>query len=327
MKTLCLALATALILPLTATAGTQLERIEANWKKWAKDNDVTKSTISVSKGGKIIMSNGLGTDAQSAMPFASLGKAITASCTAQAVKSGLFKYADTVGTLLGDTLTINPSNADITVAQLLTHGSGLSPDQTQKPMQRWVGGDTVVHDKATKTALTRSPQSAARDIYYYNNENYAILGRIIEVTTNRSYEEFCTEQVLTPLGITTQTLSTIYGPFAAFGGWSMSADDYTRFVLGTFGPSGTLGANPSLYPSTALNEKVNYGMGTFWRKVRGSYNHWHFGLLCFGRKSSGGSYFAYYEGKVSVVITHNRCVDWDQSFALDNAMAGAVYNK
>jgi len=327
MKTLALALIAALVLPLSAQAGDQLERITANWKDWAKANKVSKSTISVSKGGKIVLSDGIGTDPQTAMPFASLGKAVTASCTVQAVKSGLFKYSDTVGTLLGDTLTIDPSNSDITVAQLLTHGSGLSPDQTQQPMQRWVGGDTIVHDKASKTALSRTPQQVAPDTYYYNNENYAILGRIIEVTTNRSYEDYCTEKALAPHGVTTQNLTTIYGPFAAFGGWSMSADDYTRFLIGTFGNGSSLGNDPTAYPSTALNPKINYGMGTFWREYQGSYNHWHFGLLCFGRKTSGGSYFAYYEGKVSVVVTHNRCVDWDQSFALDAAMAGAVYNK
>ncbi|WGI22567.1 serine hydrolase domain-containing protein [Amylibacter sp. IMCC11727] len=327
MKSLCFAVATALILPLTASAGTQLERVQAGWEQWIKDNDVTKSTITVSKGGKIIMSMGHGTDAQTPMPFASLGKAITASCTAHAINDGLFTFSDTVGTLLGDTIFVKDTNADITVGQLITHGSGLAPDQTQKPMQRWVGGDTVVHDKAAKTALSRAPQNAARNTYYYNNENYAILGRIIEVTSGQTYEAYCNEAVLKPLGITTQTLSTIYGPFAAFGGWSMSADDYTHFVIGTFGDGGTLGAEPTAYPSTALNAKVNYGMGTFWREFNGAYNHWHFGLLCFGPKNSGGSYFAYYEGKVSVVVTHNRCVDWDKSFALDAAMAGAVYNR
>ena len=327
MKHLCFALLTALLLPSPASADDQLDRIKTNWQAWAKANKATKSTISVTRGGEIVMSDGLGIDAQTAMPFASLGKAITAACTAAAINDGLFAYTDTVGALLGGSVDIHTANADITVAQLLSHGSGIAPDQTQNAMKKWVGGTSPKHQAATKTALSRAVQNGKRNAYYYNNENYAILGHIIEVQTNGSYEPYCTQKTLAPNGVTSANLTTIHGPFAAWGGWAMSADDYNRFIVGNFGPNTALGADPTKFPSTALNPKVNYGMGTFWRKYRSGHNYWHFGLLCFGRKNSGGSYFAYYEGKISVVVTHNRCIDWDRMFALDKAMAGAVFNR
>ena len=122
MKLLCLALLAGLILPFSASAGTQLERIEAQWKTWAKDAGITESTISVTKGGKIVMSKGLNTDAQTVMPFASLSKTITAACIKHAVDAGLLSYTDTVGKLLAGAVDVAPQNADITVAQLLSHG-------------------------------------------------------------------------------------------------------------------------------------------------------------------------------------------------------------
>ncbi len=327
MKMLCLALTTALFLPLSATAGTQLERIAANWKAWADGAGIKTSTISVTKGGKIVMSEGLNTDAQTVMGFASLSKAITAVCTKHAVDAGLISYSNTVGSLLGDTVTIAPKNADITVAQLISHGSGLAPDATQRAMMKWVGGETIQHHAATQTALGRVAQNAKRDAYAYNNENYAILGRMIEVATGQSYESYCAKAVLLPHGITTANLTSIYGPFAAWGGWSMTADDYNRFLIGNFGPNTQLGTAPTQFPSTALNPKVNYGMGVSWRTFNKGYNYWHFGLLCFGRKNSGGSFFAYYEGKMSVVVTHDKCLDWDQMRALDTAMVKGVFNR
>lgn len=327
MKSLCLTLLTALFLPLSASAGTQLERIVANWTAWVNDSGITTSTISVTKGGKIILSEGININPQTVMPFASLSKAITAACTKHAIDAGLLAYTDTVGSLLGDTIDVNASNADITVAQLLSHGSGLAPDGTQKPMQKWLGRKTIQHTAATQTALGRTVQQGARNAYSYNNENYAILGRVIELATNQSYETYCAKAVLIPHGVTTANLTSIYGPFAAWGGWSMSADDYNRFLLGNFGPNTALGANPTRFPSTALNPNVNYGMGVSWRTFNQTHNYWHFGLLCFARKTSGGSYFAYYEGKVSVVVTHNKCLDWSQMRALDTAMVKAVYNR
>ena len=327
MKRLCFALLTSLLLPITANADAQLDRIKTNWQAWVKANKATKSTISVTRDGEIVMSDGIGTDAQTAMPFASLGKAITAACTAATINDGLFAYTDTVGTLLGDTLDIHAANADITVAQLLSHGSGIAPDQTQNAMKKWVAGTEPKHKAATKTALSRAAQNGKRNAYYYNNENYAILGHIIEVQTNGSYAAYCTQKALIPHGVTSANLTSIYAPFAAWGGWAMSADDYNRFIVGNFGSSTPVGADPTKFPSTALNPNVNYGMGTFWRKYRSGHNYWHFGLLCFGRETSGGSYFAYYEGKVSVVVTHDKCINWDQMFALDKAMAGAVFNR
>lgn len=320
-------LLTALCLPFSAQADQQLDRITANWQKWVSDAGVTQSTISVARNGKIILSDGIGTDAQTVMPMASLGKAITAACAAAAIKDGHFTYSDTVSALIGNTIKITPNNADITVGQLLSHGSSLAPDQTQRPMQKWIGNKQPKHKEATQTALARTGQQSTANTYYYNNENYAILGHIIEQKTGQSYGTYCASKVLAPLGITTANLKTIYGPFAAFGGWAMTADDYTRFINGTFAPTTNLGANPERFPNTALNAKVNYGMGTFWREHRDNYNYWHFGLLCFGDQTSGGSYFAYYEGKLSVVITHNKCTDWNTNFALDGAMVRAVFNR
>ena len=299
----------AVSIPFAANAGTQLERIAAQWKAWADSTGVKSSTISVTKGGKIVMSEGRNTNPQTVMPFASLSKAITAACTKHVIDAGLISYTDTAETLLGDTIDVNASNADITVAQLLSHGSGLAPDGTQKPMQKWLGRKTIQHATATQTALGRTVQQGERDAYSYNNENYAILGRVIELATKQSYETYCTKAVLIPYGVTTANLTSIYGPFAAWGGWSMSADDYNRFLLGNFGPATALGANPMRFPSTAVNPNVNYGMGVSWRSFNQTNNYWHFGLLCFARKTSGGSYFAYYEGKVSVVDTHNKCLD------------------
>ena len=326
MKHLCQAAFIALILPLQAVADTQLDRIETQWKAWAESAGVKTSTISVAKDGKVALSKGLNTKAQTVMAFASLSKAITAACTNKAVGAGVLSFSDTVGSLLGKDMDVAPTNTDITIAQLLTHGSGIAPDATQRSMQRWVGGEGVKHQQAAQTALARDVQKATRGTYAYNNENYAILGRIIEVVTGQSYETYCAQAVLTPYGITTANLTSIYGPFAAWGGWSMSADDYNRFLLGNFGPSTQLGQYPDQFPNTALNDSVNYGMGVTWREFRQGYNAWHFGLLCFGRKTSGGSFFAYYEGTLSVVVTHDKCLDWSHMRALDSAMVKGVFN-
>ncbi|MEJ6709205.1 MAG: hypothetical protein QNK92_10470 [Amylibacter sp.] len=48
MKNLSFALLTALLIPITASADDQLDRIKTNWQAWAKANKATKSTSSPS---------------------------------------------------------------------------------------------------------------------------------------------------------------------------------------------------------------------------------------------------------------------------------------
>lgn len=118
--------------------------------------------------------------------LASISKSITAACITHLVEGGHLGWSDRLSDLLG----LCP---DVTIAGLITHSTGLGPDATQMAMPLWLGqGDGLQGHFAAQVldlVNARAEQSGARGVYLYNNENYALLGLVIEAVSGRPHIE------------------------------------------------------------------------------------------------------------------------------------------
>lgn len=294
-------------------------RIEAAFLDWAENNGVTKAVLAVSHQGVLQGDFTLNTKPETPVELASLSKAITAACAATLIEAGIW----TRETSSAEVLKFGPEG--ISVAQLLTHQSGLGPDQTQSAMQIWFGDRTSQARDGATTALSRPMQSGQAGVYSYNNENYAILGEMIATQTGHSYESYCTEKVLKPAGVMTAEPSPLTGAFLPFGGWQMTMHDYARFHWHEFGPKGRIGAEVSNWPQAKIKGSMTYGMGMVQRPFAGRYNFWHFGGLCFPGRLNTGAYAVMWMDEWSVVAGYDICATGTQMFALDHALKGAVF--
>ena len=251
--------------------------------------------------------------------MASLGKAITAVCVAQIIRDGIWTARTTSFEVLGY------GAPNITVGQLLTHSSGLGPDETQVLMTIWFGVKDDLSEVATKHALLREEQKATQGRYAYNNENYAVLGEMITQQTGQSYAEYCKTRVLDPAGAPSAQPSPKTASYLPFGGWQMSVQEYAAFMWYGFGPDGVVGHQRSRWPRAAVQAPTEYGMGMFQRIVGTTPNFWHFGALCFADRLDVGSFAVIWQGKASALATYDACVDWDAMLALDAALVDAVF--
>lgn len=300
------------------------DSIVAAWQGWLSENNVGQSSIAVSHQGKLVYAGGKGTSPKEAIPLASLSKAITGACVARLISSGALSSSDTVGSIFASSSKVKVRNqlaAQVNVGQLLTHTSGLTPDATQKSMVGWLGSQTVRHTEASNVALARNPKSSGT--YRYNNENYAILGAIIEERTGTSYETYCDREVLAPAGVSTGRLTKPWGAFGAWGGWEMSVVDYAKFIARFYGPKGLVGRNPTAFPNADLRRGAKYGTGSLFRSSGSSFNFWHAGRHCFS-KGEAGAFFASWRGGWSVVVSYNDCLGDRQVGNLDEALANAA---
>lgn len=306
----------------------RIDRIEAAWNDWLHQNSINKASLTVAYEGEILQSTAHKTPIGGAMPVASLSKAITAACITQLITTNKLELGSTLGQVFGKEMyglgVKGVRGQDITIAQLLSHSSGVMPDSTQKTMRRWVGRPKQRQREVTITALSRSRQEGQVGTFAYNNENYAVLGEVISTLTGREYGAYCKAAVLQPLGIRTASLQHKWGAFGPWGGWEMSSDDYARFIAAYLGDQAPVGGDPLAWAKTELGNGVHYGMGTFFRKTDMFHSFWHFGLLCFGPRGSGGSYFATWQGKWLVVATYDSCPSWAALGALDAAMGAAA---
>lgn len=129
--------------------------------------------------------------------IASLSKPITSAAIGRLVDQGKLTFE----TRLGELVPGIPNGDRISVAQLLTHYSGLdSPDRVGG------SGEWMRLPQTTEQLVARvremQPLFEPGERYEYSNGNYWILAHIIERLSGVSYGEFLRREIFEPLGMT-----------------------------------------------------------------------------------------------------------------------------
>ena len=222
----------------------QAERMRAAFETWLKEQGFANAALVVMRGDTTIGRYGFGNRmADSAVPVASLTKAITGACVAQLIDSGKLKFEERMAELLKPIFAKAGLPADsrfavITVAHLLSNRSGLSEDGGDNMT---VGQGLLRHLQTYSAREKRSAELIARlptikldfapgERYHYHNANWLALGLIVEAVTSRPYEEYCYETVLQPLGVSKTGLNPDWMVMAGYGGWKISAQEYAKFA-------------------------------------------------------------------------------------------------
>ena len=277
-------------------------------------NDASVGTFTVSSGAVAI-------NAGTMVDLASLSKAITGVCMAALVNEGRITY----DSMARDILAL-PKAAPITIAALLSHSSGLERDRTQRFMAEWRDDPTARWDEVTAKSLTPSRLKPGKPAYFYSNENYAVLGSVIEKVTGEPYEAACRKRVLDPAGVK-GVASDRFAAYLPWGGWQMSLPDYAAFTDYAFGKDGLLTADLGVLPQAKIDGPVSYGMGMTQRQVEDGRNIWHFGALCFEDGPNFGSYVVHFTNGWTVVAWYDACVSWPQMMQLDAAIARVAHSQ
>lgn len=290
----------------------RVERIEAAFESWVARHDVKNASLAIMVDGAVVGGIGHGDYAPTLpVPVASLSKAITGVCVAKLVEAGKFGFDASLAELLPDFLGEHPPKdpraKTITVAELLTHMSGItasgSPNGSLnvfRPFTKPSGERQVAG--ALSVPLGTAPGAA----YDYNNINYAALGLVIETVTGKSYEDYCRTTVLVPAGAKGAVINPEWRVMGAYGGWKISAEDYARF-LRSFDPATEFLTIPEAeWPKATLKNGGFYGIGVGMRPVGDGYNLSHFGGWTWTGKprASFGAYFGVWEGGVTVVANY-----------------------
>jgi CubicO group peptidase (beta-lactamase class C family) len=187
-------------------------------RKWS----IAGASIAIAKDGKLVYARGFGfadtitrTEVQPYNLFriASISKLVTAVGIMRLREEGLLSLNDTVfgpDGILNDPYFSEPKDKrvyGITVAHLLSHEAGWSQrygDQMFMPLivAEKMGVKPPVDTKTiVRFALDKRLQYTPGAGRAYSNLGYSILGLIIEKVSGMTYEDYCREKVLEPLGI------------------------------------------------------------------------------------------------------------------------------
>ena len=169
--------------------------------------------------------------------FGSITKTFVAGIVLQLVEEKQLGLDDPLGNWLTNFHNIDP---DITVRQLLNHGSGLSDyvgsyrywsEINANPDRVWRPEETLQYE--------RRPQGVDANPQYYTNSNYILLGMIIEAITGNSLSQELQNRVIDPLH-----LDSTYLPVHKFkpGQWA----DSTWLSISRFSSTWAAGAIASI---------------------------------------------------------------------------------
>jgi CubicO group peptidase (beta-lactamase class C family) len=226
-----------------------LESVDHAFGRWMREFGVTRATLSVAHGNRLVFVRGYGgLSGERRVLIASLTKPITGVCTALLIQRGKLGFDSTLGEWLprryGDPR--DPRLLAVTVAQLLTHRAGFSRREDDpatgqalsEALRRRGSGHATMHD-LVPSVLRAKLDYAPGTTYAYTNAGHLLLGVLIEIVTGQSYEGACGSAVLAPQGVRRATLDPEWAVLGSFGGWSLSGPEYLAF-LRTFAPTAPL---------------------------------------------------------------------------------------
>ncbi|XFA99308.1 serine hydrolase [Candidatus Izemoplasma sp. B36] len=194
------------------------------YAKWEMDFDVLlddyitdidfNGSVLVYSKGETLFSKGYGianidenymNDTDTVFAIASITKQFTAVLILMLEEQGLLSVDDTIDTYIDDF----PNGNTITIHHLLTHTSGLKDYINDF---EWTEENRVVyHSLEDLIGLVKYEPllSTPGEAYHYSNTGYIILGYIIELVTETSFENVIYQNIINPLGLTNTRIHTL----------------------------------------------------------------------------------------------------------------------
>ncbi|MGH1577663.1 serine hydrolase domain-containing protein [Planktotalea sp.] len=300
----------------------KLAEIEGIWRDWMKRNGVEKSAMSLSKGGDILKSAGVGREPDRAYPLASLSKAITAICLNEVLSAHEFDWSSTIGELAAvlsqENITPAKEMKSLTLAEFARHKSGL-PRIVHQRKTALRKSNLPPQGAMTRAALSVPENFGKRGDFLYSNANYAVLGSVAAALTGKSYGDTCKEEVLAPIGIKDAVADMRGG----YGGWSMSSDDYARFASHWFELE-KVNARQFAKGGMPIRGSYGFGSGITTRENGRYYSHFGKWTNAGPRKQNVGALFLVAPDGIAFVASWQGSRDYDIYHDLKNKVMAAL---
>jgi CubicO group peptidase (beta-lactamase class C family) len=171
--------------------------------------------------------------------LASAAKWLSAATIMAVVDHGLMSLDDSVGKYLPG--MAQPA-ASITLAQLLSHTSGVSPNES------CVLDPSVTMEACARTILAATPIAPPGLGFYYGGSGFTVAGAMVEAATGKPWAQVFQEFLATPAELTHTDYGPGTNPALSEGGVESSLTDYGRF-LAMLLADGTIGSTHVLSPA------------------------------------------------------------------------------
>ena len=128
----------------------------------------------------------------------SLSKSFTALAVMQLVEKGQVNLDARVREYIPWFTLAEDSSRGVTVRQLLNQASGLSVETSEKFAASSDVSDSALENRVRSLRTEHLDRAVGSD-FEYSGTNYAVLGLLVQMVSNQSYEKYVQEHIFTPL--------------------------------------------------------------------------------------------------------------------------------
>jgi len=195
------------------TLDERLKEIDAYAEKTRLEWNVPGIAVAIVKDDKVVFAKGYGVremgktekvDENTLFAIASNSKAFTTASLAILIDEKKLNWDDKVVNYLPEFQLYNPYvTSELTIRDLVSHRSGLDT----------FSGDLLWYetnynsDEILRRVRFLKPKSSFRSQFGYQNLMFIAAGRIVEKVSGKTWSQFVTERILTPLGMSRTTTS------------------------------------------------------------------------------------------------------------------------
>ncbi|NNU34557.1 beta-lactamase family protein [Mucilaginibacter sp. S1162] len=184
--------------------------IDKLYKDFAEQNHWPGMAYGIVVDGKLVHSGGVGytdinakipADASSDFRIASMTKSLTAMAILKLRDEGKLKLDDPAYLYIPEMKGLKYLTKDatpITIKNLLTHTAGYPEDNPRGDRQLAVSDDELLALYKKGVSFSNNPGLK----YEYSNLGFATLGYIIKKVSGKTYQDYITQYILNPLGMT-----------------------------------------------------------------------------------------------------------------------------
>jgi N-acyl-D-amino-acid deacylase len=237
--------------------------VEPLMEQFIERRHIAGASMAIAYQGRVVSERGYGladvathqsVEPQTLFSIASVTKSFTAVGVLKLVEEGKLNLNARMVNVLGDLhpprgqRIVDPRFHQITVHQLLFHGSGLPHDS------KGGGNGERIEEEGYRELMTQPLLFDPGTDHRYSNAGFVALRLVIERVARQPYEAFIKEHVLQPMGITRMHLEAEggYGPEETHryqpggqrpaqrsaGNWLASSGDLVRFAAAVAGSGG-----------------------------------------------------------------------------------------
>jgi CubicO group peptidase (beta-lactamase class C family) len=204
------------ILTVAGVPDGSLEALDTVMTNFMSLRNIARGTLAVSRNGKLVFhhaytlasTNVVPTQTTNLFRIASLTKQFTSVGIFELIQAGKISLDQPISTILDLSTVSDARFRTVTIRQLLQHWGGWDRNVSYDPVFR----DSIISASLGRP-LPTTPQMVIDymkgqpldhdpgTVFAYSNFGYCLLGRIIEVVTGMSYEQYIKANVLAPAGI------------------------------------------------------------------------------------------------------------------------------